>query len=363
MIKSAYIEFFQGHVNSFLEFSKGVNTITGTSDSGKSAIIKAINWYKDNRPSGDSFKNWDAREQDQVAVEICTEKDAGAIIRENGKTKYVLNGVDFDVVQTDVPSEISDSLNLADYNVQGQFSSYFLLQDSPGEVARKLNEYADMEEVDILFSNLDSEIRTTNKKITDLKKEISEHTSNLNNFKNLKEIEKIIENISKEYEKSLGIDASLKVLTEIVITLESINKEREEANSLVMLDDQVSGIFSRINEVDILSSKENSLKNIVKDLDDLKQEKEIDLLYLDIEKQNNALLEKLKERDKIVVGIENLASLIQKLEYEKKQKTTEMENVATIKKNYISLLSEVKICPVCSTNITNKIITKISEVL
>ncbi len=55
MIKSAKLINFQSHIDSLLEFHSGVNSITGQSDSGKSSILRAINWVIHNKPSGDAF--------------------------------------------------------------------------------------------------------------------------------------------------------------------------------------------------------------------------------------------------------------------------------------------------------------------
>ena len=58
MIKDLSLENFQSHKKSSLEFSEGVNVIIGSSDSGKSSIIRSLQWVLFNRPSGDSFRSW-----------------------------------------------------------------------------------------------------------------------------------------------------------------------------------------------------------------------------------------------------------------------------------------------------------------
>jgi len=44
MINSLTIQNFQSHKNTTLEFDNGINIIIGQSDSGKTAIIRALNW-------------------------------------------------------------------------------------------------------------------------------------------------------------------------------------------------------------------------------------------------------------------------------------------------------------------------------
>ena len=71
MIKSIKIKGFQGHEDSVLNLSKGLNVILGDTDTGKSSILRAINWVVTNRPSGDGFVNKLCKE---CSVEITTDK-------------------------------------------------------------------------------------------------------------------------------------------------------------------------------------------------------------------------------------------------------------------------------------------------
>ena len=363
MIKSVFLENFQGHTNSFLQLHKGVNVITGTTDSGKSSIIKGIRWCKDNRPSGDAFKNWYSRKQDQVAVEITTDRDVVAIIRENDKTKYIVNGEDFDAIDTDVPSEVSDALNLADYNLQGQFDKYFLLQDSPGEVARKLNEYADMEIIDNLFSNIDSQIRATNIMIKSLKRDVAEHEKTLKTFVHLDEIEKIINSIDKDYEKSLEIDSSLKVLNEIVSTLESIISERQELNTIIALDDEITFLLNEIEKEEELLEKENALQAIITGIKEIQESKQSSTSWLELEKPCTELLLQIEESAFVKSEIDKLISIMSNLSEITLMKETETKKKDYFKEQYLTELSQIKTCPTCESIITEKIMDKIRKEL
>ena len=54
-IKTVKIENFQSHEKVTLDFNENLNVILGPSDSGKSAIIRAIKWALFNEPSGNYF--------------------------------------------------------------------------------------------------------------------------------------------------------------------------------------------------------------------------------------------------------------------------------------------------------------------
>ncbi len=54
MINSLSLKNFKSWKDTLLEFHKGVNAIVGTTDAGKSNVIRAIRWVVFNRPSAES---------------------------------------------------------------------------------------------------------------------------------------------------------------------------------------------------------------------------------------------------------------------------------------------------------------------
>jgi len=55
VVEKITIKNFQSHEETELQFSSGVNVIVGSSDSGKSAILRALKWVVQNKPSGTAF--------------------------------------------------------------------------------------------------------------------------------------------------------------------------------------------------------------------------------------------------------------------------------------------------------------------
>lgn len=56
-IKSVRIENFANHKDTFVTLEPGTNIITGTSDSGKTAFVRALMFVLDNMSSGTSYVN------------------------------------------------------------------------------------------------------------------------------------------------------------------------------------------------------------------------------------------------------------------------------------------------------------------
>ena len=57
MLIQLVIENFQSHEKTALEFCSGINTIVGSSNSGKSAILRALYWVVYNKPGGFGFSS------------------------------------------------------------------------------------------------------------------------------------------------------------------------------------------------------------------------------------------------------------------------------------------------------------------
>ena len=183
MLKELSIKNFQSHKNTNIEFVNGVNVIVGSSDQGKSAVLRAVLWAVNNRPLGtdDIVSHW-ARDtkgkiSDEMAVKIIT--DRGWVIR--GRTpdtnRYLLrddkNKTDqtFNAVNKDVPEDIQKFFGLSDVNIQSQHDAPFLLSASASDVAKYFNKIVRLDVIDTVLGNAESARRDTNKKIKETENE------------------------------------------------------------------------------------------------------------------------------------------------------------------------------------------------
>ena len=157
MIRSIRLSNFQSHKETVLELVPGINAVVGESDSGKTAIIRALNWLVTNRPSGAAFQRHGTKE-----TEVGLITDDGELVRyrtakANG---YRINGMDLSAIRTDVPEEVTKFLGIdPDLNMQGQLDAPFLLSMSPGEVAQTLNRIAHLDEIDMALFNVAKRLR------------------------------------------------------------------------------------------------------------------------------------------------------------------------------------------------------------
>ncbi len=242
MINTISIENFQSHKNTYLEFPPGVSIITGSSDSGKSSIIRALLWSINNRPLGNQFKSWFSNEKESVEVGI--EFDNGYLIKErkNSKNIYDINGTKFEAVKSDIPDDMQNLTNLSDYNIQTQIQPYFLLQDTAGEVAKRFNELIGLDVIDILFKNLNSSISNLKGKIADYNNEINNLNLQIKSLNFLDDIEVILNNLDLEEGEKEKVERKCLSVSE---TIQSI----EELDSKILEIEIDSNLPNQINEI------------------------------------------------------------------------------------------------------------------
>lgn len=158
MIRSIHISNFQGHEASTLELSSGVNVVLGETDSGKTSILRALNWVATNRPRGDAFVKFGAK---SCSVSVVTDKGEVKRVKRPGFNGYALvtasgGKQEFKEIGTSVPIEAKSVLNIDEINVQSQLSSHFLVGLPPGQVSKALSDSLGFESADLLISKVKS---------------------------------------------------------------------------------------------------------------------------------------------------------------------------------------------------------------
>jgi DNA repair ATPase RecN len=161
MLDRIQITDFQCHDKLRIKFDPQITAIVGPSDTGKSAVIRALKWVATNRPRGVGFIR-DGQIEASVKVRI----DGDDVARNKGgrKPPYTLKVPDgrevhFKAVGTDVPETIQECFNLGPENFQGQHDAPFWFSLTAGEVAKELNRIVDLEAIDTVMAGINSRLK------------------------------------------------------------------------------------------------------------------------------------------------------------------------------------------------------------
>lgn len=137
MLSSITLTNFQSHGDTTIRLSPRLTAILGRSDSGKTAVVRALEWLRTNRPRGVGIIRQGQKECEVVVVanehEVRRRKSTGKT------NEYGVDDQTFSVVGLDVPEAVSSVLNLDDVNVQTQIESHYLILSPPTQIASAIN--------------------------------------------------------------------------------------------------------------------------------------------------------------------------------------------------------------------------------
>ncbi len=406
MINSIETKNYHSHKNTKIIFDSGVNIIAGNSDAGKSDILRQAKWVFANRPMGDSIKSWGMDKEDETNVCLTMPEGVCSKKRIGSKAIYELEinsqKTTLEAVKTDVPIEIQDLFNLSEFNFQGQHSGYLLLNDSPGEVAKKLNDLVGLGIIDTMFRNLASKALENKRKSEEEIKRAEFLTIEIDKLSyldiintKLQSIKLLIDkynndiinqarlsNLINDYEITNDKIKKFSPILKLVGQHKDLQKQIQCFQTLQERYSRISGITTKIivcqsiikKDFPLLSMEINAkdlqkqiqfvkekqikldrLRNFVKTITDIQTKiesekewllvdipyREIKELTIDYQSKKNDYL-KLK---KIIVGC--------KLAENTTKEVNELNMLVEKKKKF---LVENKICPLCKTVLTSDII-------
>jgi len=141
---------FQAHKRLTLKLDPAVTILTGRSDCGKSAVIRALRWLCLNDFAGASFIRKGA-----TWTKVSLRAGGKRIVRSRGrKNLYKLDGKSFAAFGSGVPDEVSDLLRLSPDNFSDQHDGPFWFNQNASEVSRRLNAVVDLSMIDLVLSGI-----------------------------------------------------------------------------------------------------------------------------------------------------------------------------------------------------------------
>lgn len=270
MIKKINIKNIQSHKNTSLELSSGVNAIIGSSNNGKSAILRALYWVRYNRPLGTDtlLSHWavDKKGNQIASMEVTVENEKGTVIRKRSKdqNQYIINDKELNVVKTDVPDEVEKVLSLTDTNIQKQQDAPFLLSLSSGQVAQYFNKTVRLDIIDRVLSNAESKRRKTVQEIKTNEENLADIEKQQKELSWLDDAEKYLNKYERLSEKKAEKD-------DIIDELSSQIEDYDEYND-------------NLKEYDFISNAKEIIRRIFKLYDKFKENQfHINKLHLDVE--------------------------------------------------------------------------------
>lgn len=346
MINSIKIKNFQSHKNTTLELDKGVNVITGSSDSGKTAIIRALRWLVWNRPGGDEFRSsWGG----DTSVTINT--DDITISRSKGKqgNLYEIDDSPFVGFGTEVPNEVQKVLSISEINLQQQLDSPFLLSETPGNVAQYFNKIAKLDTIDSTTQNINKSIRKLNSDIQYQQGQLQKYKDELKEYPDLDEIEKILRRIERKETRFEDLQFDKKQINQTINKIEEIDEVLKEENQIIQLESSVTIIQSKIEKRDDLEERLSVLINLIDSIEKVELE-EVEIRKISkLGQKVDTLIQKLTDRRNLDKEIQRLSRLVGMLPTLTKSIVKTQENALQLEQQFKIEMGNV--CILCGSKL------------
>ena len=373
MINSIKIQNFQSHVNTTLDLDPGVTAIVGPSDCGKSVVFRALNWIFNNRPGGNEFHSWAGGDPYgsvilDESIQVCRLKIKSTnyyILTPSKKSyddileiiatppeKRKKEDLVFEAFGTTVPEPIQKALNISDINFQFQLDDPFLFGETPGNIARKLNEVVDLAVIDKALFNINqryrqevNQLKNAEDKKEALSDELEEYVWLANADASLTELEQLDQSVIHNKQQALAIEIIIKEIYHIEKEIDQVSsgsiKAENEIQELINLDNQIDKNFKDSQILD----------DLIGEIDGLKEEIEKAERYLRFESAvqdalalDDAITTRWNDRLKFRVLVDHI-KIDQRTFDNKKLELEATEN------KFHELMPEV--CPLCDQEVKN----------
>ena len=255
---------FQSHKDTVLELSPTVNSLEGVSDSGKSAVLRAMLWCLTNKPDGVAFaSNWakdkKGKLKDEVSVSIDNiTRSRNATV--NGYTKFMAgkDPLTYEALKGTVPPDIENAINIGSVNIQRQMDPPFLLSSTPGDAARYVNELIGLEEIDTYQKALKGKAHDNANSLKDGNKRLADAEAALSQYDWVAGAKEKVEELAGVDAKCTELEADLAKLSE----LDSLNEVSAELKAAKSLEKKATELIASCPDTEKLESEVSMLKQV-----------------------------------------------------------------------------------------------------
>lgn len=236
MLKTLRLQNFQKHKKLLIEFDPHITTIIGPTDSGKSSVIRALNYLTFNTPSGTAIIR-DGANGCTVSLEV----DDKTIKRRRGKdvNHYEIDGKKLEAFgKGGVPDEVKEALKLDRLNFQYQHDSPLWLSENAGQVAKNLNEIVNLDLIDRVLTRLGRQARALGTELTICSnrlirakvdsKELEWVSNAEESFQKVEDAQTRLDKINTKHTQLLALIGSIRTLKKRCESLESTIEPLEQ---------------------------------------------------------------------------------------------------------------------------------------
>ena len=345
MIDFIEIRNFQIHKRSRIDFDPGITIIAGTSDNGKSSIIRAFRWCFNNRPQGYSFRRWGTPEKSITAVDVSVDGEVISRKRGNVKNEYHFSGDIYKALRADVPEPILDHLKILPFNLQLQNDTIFLFQNSDSEVAKMINDVSGISIIDDILKETNRRLRELNSEEKILTGLIADKKIQMSSYKVFVGLKERVYDLQ---EKGAIVSEKQEALEDIEESLDRIRTLRAKKKRLP----DCENLLERLDRLPELNTKISSSVKFFRELEGfisvVEQTPKISGEEIEsLQKRIEALVLQFNRTQKLKETINELEEDLDQLEFLTNTKKDNSRKLKGLEKELEDLKEEAGVCPMC----------------
>lgn len=355
MIKQIEIKNFQSHRHTVIQFHDGVNAITGLSDSGKTAVLRALNWVITNKPSGDAFRSsWGGDTEVSIVLDNNYRISRKRTDSRNGLDVTDPDGVtsSHDAFNRSLPEEVLGLLNFSEINISYQQDSPFLISAPPGEVAQTLNKIANLDTIDLAISNIRKRSLEISRKLKSAEEQKDSIEKQLAKFSKVEEADELVIQLEQV---ELAIDQAKGKKDRLLALMNRVLQQRNAMTKPLTLLEASSDI-GRAEEIaekaEKLRGQVRAIKTILSAIAEAERKVEKFLPLLDAEPVLKSALDKENEVQKFQEQKAMLVHLLDAIFSKKEELEKQKVRLQELEKEFSEAMPDV--CPLCGTNLTTE---------
>jgi exonuclease SbcC len=332
-IKKIIIDNFQCHDYTVIKpAGNGLTVITGPTDYGKSAVVRALRWLFYNRPQGDDFIR---HGQTECIVTVVLENDLAVMRRRTSSlNQYWICEGDYEEVYegfgNNVPLQVQQVLGVYSYDVAGETLNLNIARQLSGPFlgssitaptrAKILGKLAGTEVIDKANKELGTDIYRSGQKQKSLEEDIEKYNLKIEKYSWVKPLGETLKNVKNKMQEIKSNKEKLEKLKEIKAALE--------------VNDHKKGLL------ELALDKLIQLKPAVKMLDKTETDIQYLLDYRSIKERLDELNEKKSKLNYSIEDLEHTAEAQDRLKsiFEDKGKHSKLFN----RRHESKLLNELK---------------------
>ncbi|GGA34678.1 hypothetical protein GCM10007416_04460 [Kroppenstedtia guangzhouensis] len=235
------IENFQSHEQTEVFFTNGLNVFVGPSDSGKSAILRALRWVLYNEPKGTDF----IRAGKKRCRVTLTLSDGTQItrMRSSSVNRYILKTPEqeeqvYEGFGSSVPQEVLDAHGMhvlkldSDWKLPVQFGTQleppFLLAETGMVKAKSIGRVSGAHIIDIALQGTAKDLTAVNSRLKHVVEQSDELKKRLEPYEDLPRLQERLEEAEAQYEEATAMHARLEAICQLKGRLDLMSREKKE---------------------------------------------------------------------------------------------------------------------------------------